>query len=202
MRASGASLRTPAAGFLHARSHCTDSKLLRAGRRTPGTNSIHQVKFFSRLKTDRSSRCNRHFCPGSGISANSSFSRAHTKNAETAQFDPVSCRQCVFHALKHGIDSGFRFHSRQPRPVCNFVYNVLFDQSNLSVPDSKFRTSSIHHARFQFSRLSIRSPLSYTRPKVSLAVLCQHSNNFAFNWGDGCRSRVIVGSAKMRSKTK
>ena len=90
--------------------------------------AVEEMKFLAGFETDGFAGGDGDFGSGAWVAADSGFARAHIEDAKTAQFDAVSSGQCLFEALKYGIDCRFGLVARQARTFDDVMDNVLFNQ--------------------------------------------------------------------------
>src|SRR5450631_3130582 len=86
------------------------------------------MQFLAGLETHSLARCDADFGAGAGIAADPGFAGADTENAESAQFDALSCGQSLLQALENRIHRGLRFGPRQARALDYMMDDVLLNQ--------------------------------------------------------------------------
>ena len=126
---------------------------------------IEQMKLFARLEANGFSRRDGDFSAGARVAPDAGLARPDVENPKAAQFDAITGGKRLFQALKNGINSRFRFVTRQPRPVDHLVNNVLFDQCLYPEGslDNRLAATSPSYSVF---------PVRSSRPRPPV-ILCQ-----------------------------
>jgi len=86
------------------------------------------VQFLAGLEAHRFSGSDADFGSGAGIATDAGFAGANAEDAESAQFDALTCGQSLFEALEDRVDGCFSLGARQTGALDYVMDDVLFNQ--------------------------------------------------------------------------
>ena len=92
---------------------------------------VDGLQLFTRFEAHGLARWDADFCAGAWVATDAGFAGTNVKDSEAPQFDPISLRQSLFHALKDGFHSHFSLRLGDARLVHDFVDDVEFDHDQL-----------------------------------------------------------------------
>lgn len=92
---------------------------------------FESLQLFTGLKADRLARRNGHLGASPRVASDAGLARAHVKNAEAAQFNALTTRECPLHGLKDGLNSHLGLGLGDACAVDNFVDDIELDQERL-----------------------------------------------------------------------
>jgi len=87
------------------------------------------MQFLARLETDCFAWCNAHLSPCTRIAPYARLAGPNAEYAEATQFDAFAGCQCLFEALKNGIDRCLSLRAGQACALDHMMDDVLFNQS-------------------------------------------------------------------------
>jgi hypothetical protein len=105
-------------------------RCLKWGRGIPAQNRLlAESNFLTWLKPDGLSRRNWDFGPCSWVSADTTLTRLHKKDAETSKLNALASLHGLFESSEKRVHSDFRFDFGDANFACDTTDNILFDHS-------------------------------------------------------------------------
>jgi hypothetical protein len=102
---------------------------------------LKRLQLLTGLESHGFSRWNSDFGSGPRITPDPSLTRAHIKDAESSQFDPLPFAEGAFHTFENRLDCHFGFRFGDASFVDDFVNNVELNQCRLlPVPSQNTQT--------------------------------------------------------------
>jgi len=105
-------------------------RFLKWGRGIPAQNRLlAESNFLTWLKPDGLSRRNWDFGPCSWVSADTTLTRLHKKDAEASKLNALASLHGLFESSEKRVYSNFSFHFGDANSACDATDNILFDHS-------------------------------------------------------------------------
>ncbi len=105
-------------------------RFLKWGRGIPAQNRLlGKSNFLTWLKPDGLSRRNRDFGPCPWVSADTTLTRFHKKDAEASKLNALASFHGLFESSEKRVHSDFRFDFGDANSACDTTDNILFDHS-------------------------------------------------------------------------
>ena len=150
----------------------------------PGCRTgFERVEFFAGFETHGLAGRDADFGAGARVASDAGFARTDAEDAESAEFDPVSCGESLLEAFEDGVDSRFSLGSRQACPLDDVMDNILLDQCRGPLTEENFALMCNSPLARCYWELA---PLSISAYSNNISNLEQYSTKPP---GKGCKSQ-------------